>query len=137
MDKNKIYAAIAILAEWINKNPEFIPARLTLGRLYVECDMLSEAKKEYSEVIKQSPDDTFACKGLDEVNKRLEIITEKKEAVVNRLNKFLEEIKIRFAYSPSLAASPSYKDKGAVVGRLNRFLNVIKTHFAPSSGISF
>jgi tetratricopeptide (TPR) repeat protein len=150
--------AIAVLIDGIKRHPDFIAARLTLGRWYLAIDMLSEAQKEYSEVIKQSPDNIFARKGLDEINKRLGITTEdisqeiedreqkaedrQQESVaisqlpvgvsaqqtIDRLNRFLEEIKIRFAYAAS-----ANKDKGAVVNRLNSFLNAIKIRFAPSN----
>lgn len=102
--KDKIYKAIAILIEGINKNPEFIPARLTLGRCYIECDMLSEAKKEFLEVIERFPDNISARKWLAEMNKRhgfsdVVVSSKNRDASVNRLNKFLEAIKIRFAAS--------------------------------------
>jgi tetratricopeptide (TPR) repeat protein len=152
--------AIAVLIDGIKRHPDFIAARLTLGRWYLFSNMLSEAQKEYSEVIKQSPDNIFARKGLDEVNKGLGITTEDRsqksedrgqkteirnqslcsesltseslssvgrEAVIDHLNKFLEEIKIRF-----VASSLAHKDKDAVVNRLDRFLNTIKIHFASS-----
>jgi tetratricopeptide (TPR) repeat protein len=133
--------AIAVLIDGIKRHPDFIAARLTLGRWYLFSDMLSEAQKEYSEVIKQSPDNIFARKGLDEANKGLGIVEEviplslhkNREAVIDRLNKFLEEIKIRFVASSSLTLSLAHKDKDAVVNRLDRFLSAIKIHFAPSN----
>ncbi len=101
---DKIYAAIAILIEGINKNPEFIPARFALGRYYIECDMLSEAKKELSEIIERFPDNISVRKLLDEINKRpglsdVAVSSKSRDASVTRLNKFLEAIKIRFAAS--------------------------------------
>ncbi len=153
--QDRMDEAIAVLIDGIKRHPDFIAARLTLGRWYLLSNMLSEAKKEYTKVIKQSPDNIFARKGLDEINKRLGITTEDRsqrsedrgqeteirshslrseslssvdrEAIVDRLNRFLEKIKIRFAYAAS-----ANKDKGAVVNRLNDFLNAIKIHFAPS-----
>lgn len=156
--KDMMDEAIAVLIGGIKKQPDFIGARLTLGRWYLLSDMLSEAQKEYSEVIKRSPDNIFASKGLQEINKRLgyqsngvseygsigdtptprhpdtpipleSLSSVGREAVVDRLNKFLEEIKIRFAYTAS-----ANKDKGAVMNRLNSFLNAVKIHFASLSG---
>jgi tetratricopeptide (TPR) repeat protein len=158
--KDRMDEAIAVLIDGIKRHPDFIAARLTLGRWYLFSDMLSEAQKEYSEVIKQSPDNIFARKGLDEANKRLGIVTEVRSqksevrqqitddmkhknrgVVIDRLNKFLEEIKIRFAYPSSLAlslaSSPAHEDKDAVVNRLDRFLSSIKIHFASLSGNPF
>ncbi len=149
--KDRMDEAIAVLIDGIKRHPDFIAARLALGRWYLFNDMLSEAQKEYSEVIKQSPNNIFARRGLDEINKRLGIITEDRgqkvedrqqesivssqlsrnisaQQTIDRLNKLLEEIKIRFAYSAS-----ANKDKGAVVNRLNGFLNAIKIHFASSN----
>jgi tetratricopeptide (TPR) repeat protein len=149
--KDRMDEAIAVLIDGIKRHPDFIAARLALGRWYLFNDMLSEAQKEYSEVIKQSPNNIFARKGLDEINKRLGITIEDKgqkaedrqqesivssqltrnisaQQTIDRLNRLLEEIKIRFAYSAS-----ANKDKGAVVNRLNGFLNAIKIHFASSN----
>lgn len=139
--KDMMDEAIAILIGGIKKNPDFIAARLTIGRWYLLSDMLPEAQKEFSEAIEISPDNIFARKGLDEVNKRLGIVDEviplplhkSREAVIDRLNKFLEEIKIRFAYPSSLASSLARKDKDTVTDRLNRFLNAIKIQFASSN----
>lgn len=139
--KDRMDEAIAVLIDGIKRHPEFLAARLTLGRWYLFNEMFSEAQKQYSEVIKQSPDNIFARRGLDEINKRLGIVEEKvpdllvspshknKEAVIARLNKLLEEIKIRFAHPLSMASG----DKDAVVNRLNGFLNAIKIHFASSN----
>ncbi|MDI6728582.1 MAG: hypothetical protein QMD44_06615 [Thermodesulfovibrionales bacterium] len=149
--KDRMDEAIAVLIDGIKRHPDFIAARLALGRWYLFNDMLSEAQKEYSEVIKQSPNNIFARKGLDEINKRLGITIEDKgqkaedrqqesivssqltrnisaQQTIDRLNRLLEKIKIRFTYSAS-----ANKDKGAVVNRLNGFLNAIKIHFASSN----
>lgn len=139
--KDMMDEAIAVLIGGIKKNPDFIAARLTIGRWYLFSNMLSEAQKEFSEVIKQSPNNIFARKWLDETNRRLGIVEEvipmplrkNREAVIDCLNKFLEEIKSRFAYSSSLASSLAHEDKGSVVNRLNRFLDAIKIQFASSN----
>ncbi|BCB97204.1 hypothetical protein JZK55_21260 [Dissulfurispira thermophila] len=128
--QDKIDEAIAVLINGIKKHPDFIAARLTLGRWYLSIDMLSEAQKEYMEIIKQYPDNVFALKGLDEINKRLAIISgdnkelpvgSNKEIVIEHLNRFLKGIKTRF----------NVRDNR--VNRLHRLLNAIKIHFAPSS----
>lgn len=150
--KDRMDEAIAVLIEGIKKHPDFIAARLALGRWYLLSDMLPEARKEYSEVIKQSPNNIFALKGIDEVNKRLGIeagvrgqesevrhqITEARrfegrEVVINRLNTLLERIKIHFAHSPSVVAFSLRGDKASVKNRLDSFLNAIKIHFASSN----
>lgn len=148
--QDKMDEAIAVLIEGIKKNPEFIAARLTLARWYLSIDMLSEAQKEYMKVIEQLPENIFALKGIEEINKRLGITTEKneelglkqitdntrkenKEAVIAYLNKFLEKIKIHFVASSYVLSSPGHThNKEVVMNRLNRLLNAIKTHFALS-----
>ena len=45
--KDRIEDAITVLIDGVKKNPDFIAARLTLGRWYLLTDMLSEAKKNF------------------------------------------------------------------------------------------
>lgn len=158
--KDRMDEAIAVLIDGIKKHPDFIAARLTLGRWYLLSNMLSEAQKEFSEVIKYSSDNIFAHKWLDEINKRLGIETEvmsresedkkqiteptplhtkdirfeSREIIINKLDKFLEKIKIRFGYSSSFLVPPlTHKDKNTVINRLDMFLNAIKIRFAEST----
>lgn len=49
--------AMFILKDGTKKKPDFIPARLALGRLYISLNMLREAKKEFIEAAELSPDD--------------------------------------------------------------------------------
>ncbi len=71
--RNRIDDAINILLDGIKKNPEFVAARITLGRWYLSSDMPTEAKKEFSEVLALAPHNVFAHKGLAEVYKVLDL----------------------------------------------------------------
>lgn len=68
---DKLNEAIDILINGIRKVPDFDAARLTLGRWYLESNMLSEAKKEFSEVLRHSPNNIFAIKWINEINSQL------------------------------------------------------------------
>lgn len=58
--------AMVILIEGIKKNPDFLAARLTLGRWYLLGNMFTEAKKEFSEITGAAPNNIYALKGLAE-----------------------------------------------------------------------
>jgi tetratricopeptide (TPR) repeat protein len=138
--------ATAVLVDGIRKNPGFIAARLTLGRWYLSGDMLSEAKKEFQEIIKKDPDNASAKKRLSEINRMLgvgdepvpleeppedmvkEDVSLRKDAgaVISRLNMLMDGIRTRFA-----KAEPPHKDAVPVADRLNKFLEGIKIRFRP------
>jgi tetratricopeptide (TPR) repeat protein len=65
---DRLNEAIDVLINGIRKVPDFDAARLTLGRWYLESSMLSEAKKEFSEILKHSPNNIFAIKWLNEID---------------------------------------------------------------------
>lgn len=67
---DKVDEAIAILVEGIKKDP-FPAARLTLGMCYLLKNMPDKAKAEFLGVIKESPENISAYKGLAEVYKLL------------------------------------------------------------------
>lgn len=69
-----------ILREGIKHNP-FPQAMLALAQLYLDREMLSEAKKEFLEIIKVYPDNETAKKGLDRVYALLEETPEEPTAI--------------------------------------------------------
>ena len=94
----KIYQAISIIKEGVEKDPDYIPARLSLGRWYMDCDMLLDAKKEFIEVLQREPENAFAEELINEVNKRLGLhLSNNKAKDINRLNRFLIILKKRFS----------------------------------------
>lgn len=147
----RIEDAITVLIDGVKRNPDFVAARLTLGRWYLLSDMLPEAEKEFSEIIKRSPDNIFARRGLQEVYRRLgkplgvgeyaeavqvtdvEVKANApvdREVVVKRLSNFLEAVRSHF--SPGLTTfSSSVNNKELVLSRLNRFLDAVNMHFNP------
>lgn len=76
---DRLNEAMDILINGIRKVPDFDAARLTLGRWYLESNMPSEAKKEFSAVLKHSPDNIFAIRWINEVNNKLGWQAEKLE----------------------------------------------------------
>lgn len=128
--------AISVLIDGIKKDPDFIAAKLTLGRWYFLSDMIVEAEKEFSEVIEKFPANIFANKWLAEVNKRLGVFDntaagfqdKDRDAIANRLTKLLEGIKSHFDQAVSMQ-----RNRDAVVNRLEKFLEAIKIRFAASS----
>jgi len=65
---DKLNEAMDVLINGLRKVPDFNAARLTLGRWYLESNMPSEAKKEFSEVLGHSPNNIFAIKWLNKIN---------------------------------------------------------------------
>jgi tetratricopeptide (TPR) repeat protein len=63
--------AVELLIEGIGKNPDFVAARLTLGRWYLQDHKFTEALEQFSAVLEKAPGNNFACKGLAEANRAL------------------------------------------------------------------
>ncbi len=63
--------AVELLIDGIGKNPDFLAARLRLGRWYLQGDKFAEALEQFSEVLEKAPDNNFARKGLAEANRAL------------------------------------------------------------------
>jgi tetratricopeptide (TPR) repeat protein len=59
--------AIAVLKQGLELQPSYMSARVALGKIYCEKDMLTEAKSEFEQVIKTIPDNLFAHKKLAEI----------------------------------------------------------------------
>lgn len=62
--QDRMEEAIAVLIDGIKKNPDFVSARLTLGRMYVSEQMFAEAKEEFLNVIGRGPSNVSAHKWL-------------------------------------------------------------------------
>src|SRR5919204_5672075 len=48
-------------------HPEYLSARVTLGRALIELDKLDEAQKELERVLKSAPENLAAIRGLAEI----------------------------------------------------------------------
>jgi tetratricopeptide (TPR) repeat protein len=56
--------AIAVLKQGLERYPNYLGARVSLGKAYLEKGMISEAMKEFGNVVQVSPDNLFAHKKL-------------------------------------------------------------------------
>jgi tetratricopeptide (TPR) repeat protein len=63
-----IEMAIAVLTEGLKNNPGYVTAKSFLGRLLLEKGNLSEAQKEFEEVIKAIPDNVLAQRKLGNIH---------------------------------------------------------------------
>lgn len=66
--------AIAVLKEGLQAYPNYLGARVSLGRAYLEKGMIQEAMKEFEHVVQVSPDNLFAHRKLVSIYKDLERI---------------------------------------------------------------
>jgi tetratricopeptide (TPR) repeat protein len=71
--------AIAVLSTGLEKQPSYLSARVSLGKIYIEKGMLEEAKSEFDKVVSVIPDNLYAHKKLAEIYKAL---GEKEKAVI-------------------------------------------------------
>src|SRR5208283_915589 len=63
--------AADLLIEGIGKNPDFLAARLTLGRWYLQGNNFEKALEQFSAVLEKAPGNHFAGRGVDEANRAL------------------------------------------------------------------
>jgi tetratricopeptide (TPR) repeat protein len=59
--------AIGVLLSGIEKQPGYMSARVSLGKIYVEKAMLTEAQSEFEQVIRSIPDNLYAHKKLADI----------------------------------------------------------------------
>lgn len=62
--------ATQVLIDGLKKHPEFFGARVALGRVYFEQCKFREAKVEFEQVLKASPDNLVALKKLSMIYRR-------------------------------------------------------------------
>jgi len=63
-----IEMAIAVLTEGLKNNPGYVTAKSFLGRLLLDQGKLSEAQKEFEEVIRAIPDNVLAQRKLADIH---------------------------------------------------------------------
>lgn len=61
--------AIGVLLAGLERQPAYMSARVSLGKIYMEKGMMKEARAEFEEVIKAIPDNLYAHKKLAEIYK--------------------------------------------------------------------
>jgi tetratricopeptide (TPR) repeat protein len=63
--------AISVLLGGIERQPGYMSARVSLGKIYLEKGMMNEARSEFESVIKSIPDNLYAHKKLAEIYRDL------------------------------------------------------------------
>jgi len=61
--------AITVILRGLENQPGYTSARVALGRMYVEKNMIDEAKKEFEAVVRAIPDNLFAHRKLADIYK--------------------------------------------------------------------
>jgi tetratricopeptide (TPR) repeat protein len=103
--------AIDVLIKGLERHPNYMSARVSLGKIYLEKGMFNEAGQEFEKVVSAIPDNLYAHKKLAEIYKNLDdkdkAITELR--VVLRLNptdeiaaKSLASLEERFTVQPEI-----------------------------------
>jgi tetratricopeptide (TPR) repeat protein len=77
--------AIEVLKAGIERQPGYMSARVSLGKVYLEKEMRREAKEEFEKVVKAIPDNLFALKKLAEIARA----TRDREGAVRHYKKLL------------------------------------------------
>ncbi len=87
--------AIKTLLRGLEHQPNYMTARVALGKIYLDKKMLSEAKEEFKKVVSAIPDNLFALKKIAEISMELGEIQEAIEALkgILRVNPGDEEAK--------------------------------------------
>jgi len=85
--------AVQVLLDGIGRQPTYMSARVSLGKMYLEKGMLKEARAEFESVIKSIPDNLFAHKKLAEIYRGTgeRVLALKAYKTVLRLNAMDEE----------------------------------------------
>lgn len=63
----KFDEAISVLLKGLENQPSYMSARVSLGKIYLEKQMMAEAKTEFEKVISAIPDNLFAHKKLADI----------------------------------------------------------------------
>lgn len=87
--------AISVLLKGLENQPNYMTARVALGKIYLEKKMLKEARDEFKKVIAAIPDNLFALKKVAEISAELGEISEAIDAYTKiiKLNPLDEEAK--------------------------------------------
>jgi len=85
--------AIAVLLDGIGRQPGYVSARVSLGKMYLEKGLQKEARAEFENVVKSIPDNLYAHKKLAEIyrNSGDSELARKSYLTVLKLNSMDEE----------------------------------------------
>jgi tetratricopeptide (TPR) repeat protein len=82
--------AVDVLMKGLERHPNYMSARVSLGKIYIEKEMLNKAGQEFEKVVSVIPDNLYAHKKLAEIYKNLD----------NR-NKAVEELRVVLRLNPT------------------------------------
>jgi tetratricopeptide (TPR) repeat protein len=85
----KIEEAMDVLLKGLERHPNYMSARVSLGKIYLEKGMLNEASQEFEKVASVIPDNLYAHKKLAEIYESLD-----------NKNRAIEELKIVLRLNP-------------------------------------
>jgi len=100
--------AISVLLRGLENQPNYMTARVSLGKIYLEKNMLREAKEEFKKVVTAIPDNLFALKKIAEISKNLGDINDAIDAYskILKLNPLDEEAKANLEHLKSKRIEP-------------------------------
>ena len=78
--------AIEVLQKGLEKQPGYMSARVSLGKIYLEKGQMDEARVEFENVVKLIPDNLYAHKKLAEIYRD----TGKKDLAIKSFRTFLK-----------------------------------------------
>lgn len=81
--------AINILLKGLERHPNYMSARVSLGKIYLEKGMLNEASQEFEKVVSAIPENLYAHKKLAEIYESLD-----------KKNKAIEELRTVLRLNP-------------------------------------
>lgn len=88
--------AISVLLRGLERHPGYTSARVALGKIYLEKNMINEARDEFEKVVSAIPDNLFAHRKLADIYRELgeaeNAAAQYREII--RLNPFDEEARI-------------------------------------------
>jgi tetratricopeptide (TPR) repeat protein len=87
--------ALSVLLRGLENQPNYMTARVSLGKVYLEKNMLREAKEEFKKVVNAIPDNLFALKKIAEISEKLGDINDAIDAYTKivKLNPMDDEAK--------------------------------------------
>ncbi len=85
--------AIGVLLDGLERQPAYMSAKVSLGKIYTEKGMMKEARAEFEDVIKSIPDNLYAHKKLAEIYREMgeKDLAAKSYRTVLKLNPIDEE----------------------------------------------
>lgn len=111
--------AIDVLIKGLEKQPNYLSARVSLGKIYIEKGMYNEAKEEFEKVTEVIPDNLYAHKKLVEIYKEIgdrdkTIYELKKVLEINPSDEWASAMLVKMqaeVYEPKIIEEPVIKEE--------------------------